>query len=250
MTFKHIIFLFILVFTTSFLSSLKSAETLFLRDNLQQAQSGDYLVISFNKTDTLLHIRGRKDNILTIEEIAIPESVRRKNGLSWKAWVQEGAQGNSSWVMYDINTSTGEMLRYYSFTKKGWFEIPDSDNFLSKLLNLQLTFIPEKERKRIGSKPSGYDFRSVWQPPMISEGNIIKGVVFNAWRTTWPKDGSELSDKTIEVYLPQNHQKYASYFPYWLQISGSVGKIKIRIIDSGSNLKSPQPSLDAIISNI
>ena len=50
------------------------AEELFLRNNLQLAQPGDYLVISCNKTLTLMHIFGKKNEVLTIEEIALPES--------------------------------------------------------------------------------------------------------------------------------------------------------------------------------
>lgn len=222
------------------LSPLHSADTLFLRDNLKQAVPGDYLVISFNKTDTLLHIFAKNNNLLTIEEIAIPESVRRKFPYGWKDWVLKGAPGNTSWTMYDIDVATGEMLHYYSFTKNGWFEIAESDNFLYKLLNLKLIKIPEKTRKRIGIRPSGNDLRPLWQPPMIVDGQMIKGVPFDAWRTVWSKDGSELSGKTIEVYVPQDNQKYPAYFPYWLQVSGAIGKTKVRIIDSGTRFKSPK----------
>ena len=242
-------FFFPYLFILLLLTPLLNAETLFLRDNLRKANEGDYLVICFNKTDTLMHIYDKKDPILTVEEITIPESLRNKSRLNWRNWIQAGAPGHTSWVMYEINTSTGEMLRYYSFSKQGWFEISDSDNFLSKLLNLKLIPIPEKQRKRIGPKPSGPDFRSVWQPLMIIDGNTIKNVPFDAWRTMWPKDCSELSGKTIEIYLPQNSEKYPSYFPYWLQVDNAIGKTKIRIIDSGLNLKSPKPSLDRIIQN-
>jgi hypothetical protein len=149
--------------------------------------------------------------------------------------------------MYEIDLKTGQMLRYYSFTKKGWFEIADADNFLSKLLNLKLVKTPEQARKKVGPKPvSGPDWRPIWQPQMIVDGKRIKGVSFDAWRTRWPRDGGDLSGKTIEVYLPQDSQRYPSYFPYWLQISGMVGKAKLRIIDSGSQLKSPAPSLSSL----
>lgn len=216
-------------------------QELVLRNNLQRAQPGDYLVISANKTQTLLHIHGKKNQIVTIEEIALPET-KRPTTISWKEWVSQGAPGNTSWVMYDIDLQTGKMLRYYSFTKKNWFEIPDTDNFLSKLLNLKFTQIPENSRKRIGPKiKSGPEMRAIWQPRMIVDGQAMKGVLFDAWRTKWPSDGSDLSGKTIEAYLPRDSQRYPAYFPYWLQINGAIGKAKIRIIDSGSQLQSPRP---------
>jgi hypothetical protein len=218
------------------------AEELFLRNNLQRAQPGDYIVISTNKTQTLLHIRNKHDQILTIEEIAIPES-KRATQMNWKEWVQQGAPANTSWVMYDIDLQTGKMLRYYSFTKKNWFQIPDADNFLSKLLSLKFTKIPENARKRVGPKPkSGPELRSLWQPRMIVDGKIIPGVLFDAWRTKWPNDGSDLSGRIIEVYLPRDSQRYPAYFPYWLQINGAIGKAKVRIIDSGNQLQSPKKS--------
>ncbi len=237
---------FLLMFTCwMFEAASLQADDLFLKDNLQRAQPGDYIVISSNKTQTLMHIYAKNNQILTVEEIAVPES-KRSTDLNWKEWVRQGAPENTSWVMFDIDLRTGQMLRYYSFTKKNWFEIPDADNFLSKLLNLKFTKIPDNARKRVGPKPtSGPDFRPLWQPRMIMEGKPIQGVAFDAWRTKWPSDGSDLSGKAIEVYLPHDSQRYPAYFPYWLQINGIVGKAKVRIIDSGSQLKSPKkpPSL-------
>lgn len=218
-------------------------EELVLKNNLQLAQPGDYLVISCNKTLTLMHIFRKENQVLTIEEIALPEG-KQPAELNWKAWVAQNAPGNTSWVMYDIDLKTGEMIRYFSYTKNNWFKIPDTDNFLSKLLNLKMTKIPEKFRKRVGPKPfSGPDMRPLWQPRLIMNGKSIEGVHFDAWKTDWPRDGSDLSNKTIEVYLPSNNQKYPSYFPYWLQINAVAGKAKIRIIDSGESLKSPKAPL-------
>ena len=216
-----------------------SAEGLFLRDNLQSARVGDYLVISANKTQTLLHISAKQGEVLTIEEIAVPEN-KKSSRMSWKEWVRRGSPGNTSWVIFDLELHSGKMLRYYSFTKKSWLEIPDADNFLCKLLSLKFNKIPDAARKRVGPKPiSGPEWRPFWQPRMVVEGQPISGVVFDAWHARWPQDGSELSGKSIEVYLPHDSIRYPAYFPYWLQINGVAGKAKIRIIDSGSHLESP-----------
>lgn len=235
-------FLLILTIWIGIQSTLQ-AEPLILRDNLQRAQPGDYLVILANKTQTLMHIYGKQHQLLTVEEIAIPEG-KKPPQLSWKEWVKQNAPGNTSWAMYDIDLRTGQMTRYYSFTKRNWFEIAEADNFLSKLLNLKLNPLADKARKKVGPKPlSGPDWRPLWQPRLVIEGRSIKDVQFDAWSTKWPRDGSDLSGKTIEVYLPHDTQRYPSYFPYWLQINGVVGKAKIRIIDSGSQLQSPKPPL-------
>lgn len=234
-----------LIFICSF---LKADETLLLRDNLKKANPGDFIVISANKTDTLMHIYDKQNNVLTIEEISIPEVQRKKYPMNWKEWVSKNAPSNTSWVMYDIDISTGEMIRYYSFSKNGWFEIPDADNFISKLLNIRFKKLPDHLRKKVGQRPApgSPDRRSFWQPRLVIDGKAIDGVPFDAWRTQWPKDNSELSGRTIEIFLPKDNTNYPSYFPYWLQISGGIGKAKIRIIDSGQNLKSPKPSLNTL----
>ncbi len=215
-------------------------DELLLRENMMNAKPSDFLVIMSNKTDTLLHIADRKDYLLTVEEIAVPEG-KKLESVTWKEWVAQSAPGNTSWVTYEIDLRNGQMTKYYSFTKRNWFEIPDSENFLIKLLSFRLTKIPENIRKKVGPKPSsGPDWRPLWQPKMIIEGQTVNGVMFDAWETKWPRDNSELSGKTVEVYLPKESERYRAYLPYWLQINGSIGKAKIRIIDSGTNLKSPK----------
>lgn len=234
------LFQFFFLFVILFHWNLFSETSLFLRDNLKLAQPGDFIVISNQNTDTMMYMREKKGNILTVEEIAIPENKRKKHLMSWKEWVRQEAPDHTSWVLYDLDLQTGQMLRYYSFTKKGWYDIPEADNFLFKLLNLKFSLIPDSQRKRVGPRGKGPDFRPLWQPVMKIDGKVIKGVAFDAWQTRWPKDGGDLSGKSIEVYLPQQGQSYPSYFPYWLQISGAIGKAKIRIIDSGYSLYFPK----------
>ena len=235
----------IFILTLALINPLVSlnSEELILKNNMERAQPGDYIVVSVNKTETLFLIYAKKFPLLTIEEIAFPESKKPLN-LSWQEWINQGAPGNTSWIRYEIDLQTGKMIRYYSFTKKNWFEIPERDFFLSKLLNLKLTQIPENARKRVGPAPrSGPEIRPFWQPRMIVEGRAIDGVLFDAWRTRWPTDGTDLSGKMIEIYLPKDSQRYPAYFPYWLQINGVVGKAKIRIVDSGKQLRSSKESL-------
>lgn len=208
------------------------AEDLILKTNLQLAKPGDYIVMSAGRTHTLLHIYSKQNQVLTIEEIAVPAR-KLSAKMGWKEWVRQGAPGHNSWVMYDIDLQSGQMLRYYSFTKKNWFEIPDADNFLSKLLNLKFTKIPENARKKSGN--------TLWQPRMVVEGKSIEGIPFDAWRTKWPRDNSDLSGKVIEAYLPIDSKGFPAYFPYWLQINGTVGQARVHIIDAGSKLQSPKP---------
>ena len=226
-------------------ASSATAKELLLRDNLKQAQPGDFIVTAQNKTYTLLLVREKAEDTLSFEEITIPTKKVPQNSFSWRYWVENGAPGHTCWVRYAVNLSTGAMDRAFSFTKNEWYAIPQNHNFLSTMLNLHLKFIPEKERKKVGPRPNSGtpDWRPLWQPHLVVDGQTIPGINFTAWKTRWPKDGSELSNKAIEVYVPSENKHYPSYFPYWLQISGLIGKAKIRIVDSGSHLISPQQQI-------
>lgn len=236
LTIKLIIFLCLIVSSDGF-------SDLYLKDNLQRAQPGDYIVTAQNKTYTVLHIFAKENQNLIIEEITVPVTQIQSDPFSWKNWVENNAPGHTSWVIYKLDLNNAEMDQYFSFTKNSWFEMHRADNFLSTLLNLKLAKIPKGELKKIGPSPmSGFpDMRKPWQPKMVLDGRVVDGVKFAAYRTQWPEDGTELSNKTIEVYVPEENERYPSYFPYWLQISGMVGKAKVRIIDSGTGMISPKP---------
>ncbi len=228
---------FILLFC--FFIPCLDGEELYLRNNLKYAREGDFIVTSQNKVYTLLLIDSLTNNEIAIEEITAPMKNINLSGFSWKNWIAQQAPGHTSWVRYVVDISSGQMKEYFSYTKNGWYSIPESDNFLSTLLNLKLRKVSITERKKVGPTPPAHvtDKRPYWQPKLIFEGRVVPGVMFDAWRTFWPKDKSELSGKIIEIYVPQNPGAYPAYFPYWLQVSGIVGKAKIHIMDSGRGAK-------------
>lgn len=226
-------------------AACQANEILFLKDNLAKAHKGDYITTVQGKNYTLLHIYDITPETITIEEVTVP-SIRLKSlPINWKIWLKDNAPGNTSWVMYAVNLKEGKMKAFYSLTTQSWYDLSKANPFLSTLLNLKLEKIPLNERKRIGvlSIPGAADRRPIWQPKMFFEGDEIENVTFDGWRTWWPKDGSELGGKRIDVYLPEENEKYPSYFPYWLQITGMIGSAKVRIIDSGSGMVSPAPPL-------
>lgn len=241
------LFRLIIFIALACVGSIEAENYLYLRDSLKRAQKKDYLVTAQNKNYTLFHIYDKKDDLITIEEITVPMNRFPRQMGSWKQWISMRAPGNTSWVMYTLNLKTAQMLEFFSITKNAWYDVNKTDNFLTTLLNLRLEEVPLDDRKRVGFPPlpGMTDRRPFWQPQMVVDGQVIPGVIFNAWTTEWPKDGSDLSDKTIEVYVPVESDKYPSYFPYWLQISGIIGKAKIRIIDSGSKMDSPSAPLDS-----
>jgi len=209
------------------------AET-YLRDNLKRAQPGDYIVTAQGKMFTILLIRDRTPSHLVIEEISIPTSAAPGN---WRYWIEHDAPSHTAWVMYTLDLDNTQIHDYYSFTKNSYYDLAPAENILSTLLNLRLTKVPPDQLKKVGPVPIGQDLRRPWQPKMMVNGSVIKNVAFAAWRTQWPQDSSDLSGKEIEVYVPEENDKYPSYFPYWLQVSGMSGNAQVRIVDSGTNLR-------------
>lgn len=230
------------------MAGLQAESRQILRENIVKAKPGDYIVTNQGKNYTVLLIREKVPHELIIEEITVPSCRFPGDEYNrWKNWIEEGAPGHTGWFMYQLNTDTGAMKQAFSFPKNSWFEIAAADNFLSGLLNLNFQYIPPQSRKHVGPRNTSGSIvreqRRIWQPQMIVEGQIIPDVQFSAWKTYWPKDGSDLAGKLIEIYIPEDDERYPSYFPYWLQISGIVGKAKIRIVDSGTGLKSPKPNV-------
>ena len=211
-----------------------------LREQIQKAKAGDFVVLAQGKNHVLLHINQRNDQEIFFEEITIPTAsiVRISN---WKTWVFQGAEFHTSWILYKINLTNGNLEKAYSVTKKSWLDSSNGSWFLPKLLKLNLKLIPEEKRRKAGLAPIGDspDFRKVWNPKMFFNGKEIIKVNFHAYKTFWPVDQSELSGKMIEVYLPAETGEFPTYFPYWIQVTGKVGKIAVRVVDSGVDLISP-----------
>jgi hypothetical protein len=210
--------------------------TFLLKDQLAKAAKGDYLVSFQNKMNTVLHVKDKFPDSLVIEEISIPAS---KAPFSWKEWVREGAPGNSSWIIYTVDFSSGKISDYYLLSRNIPLNPEKEGRFISTLLNMEMSLIPEKERRKVGSHPvyAHRDKRPVWQPKMVFEGEAIPGVYFDAWRAEWPKDGTPFAGKTIKIFTPRD-PRFPSYFPYKLEAGGLISG-EIRIIDSGRSMESP-----------
>jgi hypothetical protein len=244
-----VFFLFTCVIAVSAYANNKPA-ALYLKQRFQEAQPGDYVVVHQNRNYTLFHIFERTKNTIVIEEITIPDNQipkqRKKNSapFSWKKWIQEANPRSACWAMYEIFLSTGKISEYYSFTEQSWLNLSKIENFLPALLNLKFSAIPPESRKKIGAPPMAgeMDTRRLWQPVLTIDGKIVKRASFDAWVAKWPSDKSALAGRTVVIYLPSNQPEAPSYFPYWIEIPDSPGEDKIRVIDSGKEMRSPMTS--------
>jgi len=212
---------------------------------LKESQAGDFVVIAQGKNYTLMHVYDRLENEVTFEEITAPCSFFSVPVISWRAWVRDRAPGHTAWVLYKVDLKTGKISSFYSLDKQCFLQIQEAENILSTLMKLPLYPLSEKERKKVGPPPDTGtpDRRSFWQPKLIVEGKLLPQAKFHAFRTRWPEDTSELSGKPIDLYFPDPDPRYPSYFPYWIQVYGIVGKASLRVVDSGSAFVSPAPPI-------
>lgn len=219
-----------------------------LKEKLAEAYPGSYLVIEQNKTFTFLHIHDRFDNTAVIEEVSISAASFARQRMQWKQWFESGAPGHTSWIMSQVNLNSGIFEETFSFTQQGWIDMSSSNPFLTTLLNLRFQEVSLEERRRIGLPPGHHktDHRPLWNPRLVVNGGIVPNISFYAFKARWPSDRSELSRKTIEIYLPVHQGDvswFPEYFPYWLEVDGKIGSAKARVIDSGFDAKSPKLSL-------
>ncbi len=215
-----------------------------LKKALQNAEPGSYIVTQQSKNYELLFIREHTPSYVTIEEISVPLIAFERHHTTWKKWFESGAVGHTLWTISKINVTKGRFESSYSYTHQKWMDVAHESSFLSTLLNLSFDVQPEHLRKRIGRSPlpGQADTRPFWQPKAICEGIVLSQVKFTPYQGTWPSDGSDLSNKVIEIYLPDDKTACPSFFPYWIEIEGKIGSAKARVVETGKNGFSPKLS--------
>lgn len=211
-----------------------------LEERLQRAKNGDYLAIEGGKMITVLSIRSLTPSSLVLEEVSIPSQKLQQRPSSWADWIKAKAPGHTSWSMIEIDRSNGEILECYSFSRAAWVQISAQESLIATLLKLPLAPVPDTDRRRIGPPPQAGDpdTRKIWEPPVIFEGKK-ESIHFDVYRTTWPKDGTEISGHDVLLYFAR---ELRFPFPFWIQIETTHANISLRAIDSGSNLSSPHRS--------
>lgn len=213
-----------------------SSRNLQLLDKLQEAQVGDYVVIKQSFDYKLIAIHKKTNTELQLLECTVPpQKIQEK--ISWNQWMDKGAPGNTSLILYEVEFESGKIIEAFHVSRSTFLNLNEHNNFVEKLLTIPFTKLPLQERKKIGPRPHLIkDTRPLWQPLLIFQGKKIPNVSFEAYKSKWPHDQSELANQEITIYLPIGEGKYPCYLPYWLELGSKITKAKMRIVDSGNNL--------------
>lgn len=231
--FKKFIVALFFIFLTSNIYALT------IKEILKKGSAGDYIVTYQNKTYSLILIEENLNNQLIIQEISVPDDQINLKTINWQNWVLSSAPGNISWISYEIDLQTNQIVDCFSFSRNCWINFSEADNFLIHILDVPLKDVPIKDRKKIGTPPldDTVDRRSLWTPPLVVNGEKIKNTYFEVMQLTWPKDGSDFAGKTLDLYFDKD---FSFPFPYWMQLNTTHISIILRSVDSGKNLIPPK----------
>lgn len=220
------------------LSAPSYSEELLFREKCQKAHAGDFIVTQLDDTYSLLFVREITAERLLLEEIAAPSNQIDTKTIRWAEWVKKKAPGHTSWTLYEIDMKTGQLIEAFSYSKRGWLYLDETQQFLSKLLSLPLTLLSDAERKKIGPQPasSEEDRRAVWNPPLFIQGKKQPKAQCDVWKGVWPEDGTPMGKCTVELYFSKANPSFA--FPYWIELRSPHYTFKMRSVDSGSAITS------------
>ena len=93
---------FVIITWFLFFCSQELFPSVYLKDNLQQAKLGDYVVISQNKIFIFLRIVNKNDKCITIEEVVVSKNFKINRNHSWQNWIEAGLNNSNSHVLYKI----------------------------------------------------------------------------------------------------------------------------------------------------
>ncbi len=208
-----------------------------LKDRVEKAKAGDYVVTEANKLITVLSIRSITPTTMILEEISAPLENLKKRPNSWAEWVKAKAPGHTSWSMVEIDIQSGQLLECYSFSRAAWIHLSQKESLFATLLHLPMQSVTEDKRRKIGPPPMDgeSDFRKAWNPALVFEGKKIQNAQFDVYETTWPDDGTELAKQDVCLYFDREKQ---FPLPFWIQVQTSHATAAMRTIDSGKNLPS------------
>lgn len=219
-------------------SAFASPVESYFSQKLLRAQPGDYIVAKEPGSYCLLILRAKEGNRIVLEEIDIPEYAVDLAKIDWKTWVLSKAPGHSSWGMLSLDLEKKELLEAYSVTKRCFLNLSKEEQFFLQLLSLPTTRLKDHERRKIGPPPLAdeQDRRANWQPKIKFEGEIRKDPT-NVYRAFWPKDGSLLSNCSIDFFFDEKIPDFP--FPIWIEVYTGHFKARLAVLEAGRGLISP-----------
>lgn len=200
----------------------------FFEDRISYAKEGDFVIYEKDKNSSLLILQEINNQKIILEEITFPSYLKNRI-TDPKKWLDKNAPGHTSFRAYTIDRKSLELIEAYSYKDKGHLIIDQQSFFLSKLLSLELQEVPDLKRRKTGDYTIKTN-RPNWNPPVVIDGKRQRKPC-KAFIANWPKDGSKLENKKIELYFAEN-----TFFPVWIELEAA--RINIPFITTNSGNRS------------
>lgn len=194
---------------------------------IRTSPEGSYVILENNQTNIAVILKEKQEKSLILHEICFSKNLS-KNLCNWKQCLLNDTTYFAKFETIIEENSIKTTPIFYKKNKK--ISKEQAFSFTSLLTSLSFSPLSQeniKMTKDISNNPTP------WKPKLTVEGRPIDYSECMTYEAYWPKDGSIMSNKRIEIYFPLINNHNFLYFPIWLEIESPLGKIKIRAIDSG-----------------
>ncbi len=194
-----------------------------LKESLQKAEVGDYIVYDTARFYTMLYVKSFKNDLVTLEEVSVAVDCinSMKTGsqpFDFVSWLKKGAYNASSWITYTFDLDKGKILHTFSCTKK---TNQSPNTLLATLLNLSCTKAPSRKMTKKGA---------LWNPPLPFNGSLLKKDT-EEWKALWPNDGSLLAGSHLTLFTAEPP---LLSLPYWIELQKDQRRVLLRAFASGN----------------
>ncbi len=206
----------------------------------KEAEKGDYIILTINKTYTCLSIFERTENRLVLEELTFLQS--KLNPKEAKKHFENLSQPASHTIL-EIDIDTKACTICYDVLNRMFLDPKGMDSILLRLFELDFKLMKKDERRKVGvlDLESPFDNRPVWNPSYYFQGESVKGRTCEGFRAIIPQDIKYLGGKFVEMYIDPKLKGFC--FPVWLQIADDAAAFKVIPVDMGKNFQSKMSKL-------
>lgn len=206
----------------SFLLFPLQGQNYVLKESLQKAETGDYMVYETARFYTILYVTSKQDALITLEEISVAVDCINtlqgcKEPFDFVSFVKKGALNASAWMTYHCDLAKGSVLKTFSHTRKSE-QAPSP--LLATLINLPCTKPTTRKMTKKGTP---------WNPPLHFQGKAYHEVT-EEWTGTWPQDGSPLAGAHLSLFTAKPP---LLPLPYWIELQKDQRRVLLRSVASG-----------------
>lgn len=141
----------------------------YLKDPLEDAQEGDYVLYELEKQAFLIHLVEKNPDSIVLGELHTPSRQIKKHLHNLQNWSQNGAPGKTSWTLWEISRKNWKTIDSYSLSKGRYLK----ENLSSPLLLLlTIPVSPDKEELLKSEGSSNWKSDIFFETPYFERATV------------------------------------------------------------------------------